>query len=368
MRRLRRAAETQARRLLCVLLVWFGALSAKAGTTRLLLMFDERTLQTIWYGGRAPSISLRLLSLLFCMLGGLRRRLYVTGLLPRVRLPVPVAVVGNVTVGGTGKTPLTIALVEALRERGYKPGVVSRGYGGTVREPLLLDAQTSPDVAGDEACLIFRATQAPVAVGRNRAAAARLLLAQGGVDVVVADDGLQHYRLHRDAEICVIDGERRFGNGRLLPAGPLREPQSRLACVGFCVCNGGEAQAGEVSMRLIGDAAVSLPDPACRRPLREFAGQRAHAVAGIGNPQRFFAQLRTLGIDVVEHPFPDHHAFTADDLDFGDDSPVLMTEKDAIKCAAFAQSQWWSVPVRAKLPAQFFDAVAARFAKPAPPR
>ena len=331
-------------------------------------MLDERKLQAVWYGGRAPSIGLRALSVLFTMLSGLRRRLYTAGVLPRVRLPVPVIVVGNITVGGTGKTPLTIALVEALRERGFRPGVVSRGHGGSAQAPMLLDARTPPQIVGDEACLIRRATHAPTAVGRDRAAAARLLLGQGDVNVVIADDGLQHYRLHRDVEICVIDGERRFGGGRLLPAGPLREPLARLASVDFRVCNGGQAQADEVAMALQGDEVVSLSDPSRRRPLREFSGQRVHAVAGIGNPRRFFAQLRAMGIDVSEHPFPDHHAFVASELAFGDDAPVLMTEKDAVKCAAFAQTQWWSVPVRAKLPAQFFDAVASCIANRARPR
>lgn len=328
-------------------------------------MFDAAQLQEIWYGRRTPSLVLRALSVLFASISGLRRRLYATGLLPRVRLPVPVIVVGNITTGGTGKTPLTIALVEALRECGFKPGVVSRGYGGSAREPVLLDANTLPELAGDEACLIHRATSAPVAVGRNRGAAARLLLGKGDVDVIVADDGLQHYRLHRDVEICVIDGERRFGNGCLLPAGPLREPLTRLASVDFRVCNGGQPQAGEVPMRLVGDAAASLSDPAHKRPLRDFAGRRVHAVAGIGNPQRFFAQLRAAGIDIVEHAFADHHAFTVADLVFGDDALVLMTEKDAVKCAAFAQPHWWSVPVRVELPASYFDALAAKLRKPA---
>jgi tetraacyldisaccharide 4'-kinase len=323
-------------------------------------VFDERELQQVWYGRRAASVWLRALSLLFGLLGGLRRRLYAAGFLPRVRLPVPVIVVGNITAGGTGKTPLTIALVEALRARGFKPGVVSRGYGGSAREPVLLDAQTTPELAGDEACLIRRATQVPVAVGRDRAAAARLLLEHGDVDVIVADDGLQHYRLHRDVEICVIDGERRFGNGRLLPAGPLREPLARLHSVDFRVCNGGQPQSGEVPMRLAGDECAAVGDPSKRKPLRDFSGQRVHAVAGIGNPARFFASLRTAGIDVVEHPFPDHHAFAAADLAFGDAAPVLMTEKDAIKCVAFAQPHWWSLPVRAELPTKFFDDLAAR--------
>ncbi|MBS0488079.1 MAG: tetraacyldisaccharide 4'-kinase [Proteobacteria bacterium] len=320
-------------------------------------MFDERELQSVWYGGRAPSLWLRALSLLFGTLRGLRQRLYATGLLPRVRLPVPVVVVGNITVGGTGKTPLTIALVEALRERGFKPGVVSRGYGGSARAAMGVDAHSDPAMVGDEARLIFDATHAPLAVGRDRVATAQLLLSSGEADVIVADDGLQHYRLHRDVEICVIDGERRFGNERLLPAGPLREPMARLQTVDFRVCNGGVAQVGEVPMTLVGDIALSMTG-AQQRPLREFAGHRVHVVAGIGNPSRFFAKLRDAGIDILEHAFSDHHAYAASDLAFGDELPVLMTEKDAVKCAAFARPNWWSVLVRAQLPPHFFDAVA----------
>lgn len=323
-------------------------------------MFDERELQAIWYGGKAPSLGLRILAAVYSGATVLRRWLYRSNVLRSMRLPVPVIVVGNISVGGTGKTPLTIALVEALRERGFKPGVVSRGYGSGAIATQILGANARPAQVGDEPVLIARATGVPVAVGRDRVATARLLLASGGVDVVVADDGLQHYRLRRDVEICVIDGERRFGNGRLLPAGPLREPQTRLASVHFRVCNGGEAQSNEVPMRLVGDTVESMADTARARPLREFAGQRVHAVAGIGNPQRFFTQLHAAGIAVIEHPFPDHHAFTAPELDFGHGMPVLMTEKDAVKCGAFAQPHWWSVPVRAELPAAFFDAVADR--------
>ncbi|HEX8778683.1 MAG TPA: tetraacyldisaccharide 4'-kinase [Rhodanobacter sp.] len=314
-------------------------------------------LSTIWYGtGRSPWWTWPLAGL-YGALGALRRVLYRAGLLRRVRLPVPVIVIGNLTAGGTGKTPLTIALGEALRARGFRPGVVSRGHGGRQRGPMLLEGTPDPTMVGDEPCLIH-ASGVPVAVGRDRPAAAQRLVADG-CDLVIADDGLQHYRLARDVEICVIDGGRRFGNGRLLPAGPLREPLRRLSRVDLRVCNGDTPQAGEYPMRLAGGDAATL-DGVRRQPLADFTGRRVHAVAGIGNPARFFASLRDAGIEVVEHAFPDHHAFVASDLAFGDELPVLMTDKDAVKCAGFAQPHWWRVPVRAELPMEFFDAVLAR--------
>ncbi|WHZ18373.1 MAG: tetraacyldisaccharide 4'-kinase [Rhodanobacteraceae bacterium] len=322
------------------------------------------SLQQCWYGNSPSPWWTLLLAALYGGVTASRRTLYRRGWLKRVRMPVPVVVVGNIVAGGAGKTPLTIALVQGLRDRGWKPGVVSRGYGGTALEPTLLDAQPDPSVAGDEPALIRLRTGLPVAVGADRAAAARLLLAQG-VDVIVADDGLQHYALARDVEICVVDGVRRTGNGRLLPAGPLREPESRLRAVDFVVCNGGETHGGEIAMRLVLDAAVSLADPARKQPLASFAGQRVHAVAGIGHPPRFFEALRSLGIDVVAHPFPDHHRYVAADLGFGDGLPVLMTEKDMVKCRAFAKGNAWAVPVTAELPASFFDAVVARLKRPA---
>jgi|SRR5580765_3119822 tetraacyldisaccharide 4'-kinase len=319
-------------------------------------------LPRIWYDNAPPPLWLRALVPVYRTLRVLHRAPYALGWKKSQRLPVPVIVVGNITVGGTGKTPLVIALVEELRARGRRPGVISRGYGGTADSAELLDAHSIAARVGDEPVLIRAATEVPVAVGRDRAAAGRLLLANHDCDVLVADDGLQHLALFRDAEICVIDGERRFGNGLLLPAGPLRDPLSRLDSVDFRVCNGGHAQVGEVPMQLAGDMAVSLRDAGVQKPLRDFAGRRVHAVAGIGNPARFFAMLRSAGIEVVEHAFADHYAYAAGDLEFGDDAPVLMTAKDAVKCRAFARADCWQVPVRANLPQAFFDAVCARLA------
>jgi len=315
------------------------------------------TLESAWYAGaRSPWWTWPLM-VPYSGMVRLRGWLYRSGVLRSVRLPVPVVVVGNLSVGGTGKTPLTIAMVEALRARGYRPGVVSRGHGGSQREPLLLGDAPDPAHVGDEPCLIH-AGGAPVAVGRDRPAAARLLL-DAGCNVLVADDGLQHYRLARDVEICVIDGMRRFGNRRLLPAGPLREPMSRLQRVDLRVCNGVVAETGEYLMQLRGGDVVALGDGR-RQPLASFSGQQVHAVAAIGNPQRFFDSLRAVGIEVIEHAFADHHPFAAADLAFADDLPVLMTDKDAVKCQRFAQPNWWRVPVHAELPPAFIDALVQR--------
>jgi tetraacyldisaccharide 4'-kinase len=261
-------------------------------------------------------------------------------------LPVPVVVVGNLSVGGTGKTPLVCWLVSHLAERGFKPGVVTRGYGGASADPRIIDASAGPDAVGDEPILLVRRTGAPVAVGRDRPAAAQLLV-NAGCDVVVSDDGLQHYALARDCEIVVIDGERRFGNGSLLPAGPLREPKDRLAAADAVVVNGGRAPIdGAFSMRLEAGSVSSVAGGAVKA-LDDFAGLTVHAVAGIGNPQRFFDMLRAHGILVVAHPLPDHARLRAADISFGDQCPVFMTEKDAVKCAGIAGPHHWYVPVTA---------------------
>ncbi|HEV2681471.1 MAG TPA: tetraacyldisaccharide 4'-kinase [Rhodanobacter sp.] len=315
------------------------------------------TLESAWYGGgRAPWWA-RPLATLYGGVIRLRGGLYRADVLRSVHLPVPVIVIGNLSVGGTGKTPLTITVVAALRARGYRPGVVSRGYGGSQREPLLLGDTPNPAQVGDEPCLIH-ASGVPVAVGRNRPMAARLLL-DAGCNVLVADDGLQHYALARDVEICVIDGVRRFGNGRLLPVGPLREPLSRLQRVDLRVCNGGVAEDGEYLMQLRGGDVVALSDGRVQS-LTSFRGQHVHAAAAIGNPQRFFDSLRAAGITPIEHSFADHHDFAAADLDFADGLPVLMTDKDAVKCQRFAQAHWWRVPVQADLPQAFYEALDER--------
>lgn len=317
------------------------------------------TLQRCWYEDRAPPWWTLPISTLYGSLARMRRALFRRGWKHVERLPVPVIVVGNLTAGGAGKTPLVIALVEALRALDFKPGVVSRGYGGSAQAPMLLNDDPDPRVTGDEPALIKLRTGVPIAIGRDRPPAAKLLL-DARVDVIIADDGLQHYALARDVEICVVDGDRRFGNGKLLPAGPLREPLSRLRQMDFVVCNGDEAHPGEIPMRLQTAPLINLRDPSQTASLETFAGKRVHAIAGIGHPQRFFEMLRGHDVDVIEHPFPDHHAHAAIELAFGDGLPLLMTEKDGVKCRAFAEADWWNVPVRAELPQSFIDQLVSK--------
>jgi len=319
----------------------------------------ERWLLRRWYGGVAPGPGLKLLSLLFGGAVALRSWLYRRGLLRTHRLRVPVVVVGNLVAGGTGKTPLTIALARGLVAQGWRPGIVSRGYGRRSRDPVRATAGVPPELCGDEPLLIARQTGLPVFVDSDRVAAARRLVAEG-CNLIIADDGLQHRRLGRDVEIEVIDGERRHGNGRLMPAGPLREPAGRR--VDLRVANGGPAGEGEWPMRLVLGAAEPLEGgPA--RPLSSFVGAPVHAVAGIGHPGRFFDALRAQGLSPIEHPFPDHHLFVQDDLRFSPAHPLLMTEKDAVKCADFPLHAAYAVPVRAELPAGFFVQLHERLAE-----
>jgi tetraacyldisaccharide 4'-kinase len=309
-------------------------------------MSVQAWLNRVWYERASPPWWLLPLSLSYGAAAGARRYLYSKQLRKSTRVASPVVVVGNLSVGGTGKTPLVCWLVARLQELGFKPGVVTRGYGGSSESVRLVDSSADPGIVGDESLLLARRTGVPVAIGRDRPSAAQLLV-NAGCDVVVSDDGLQHYALARDCEIVVVDGERRFGNGRLLPAGPLRESEARLRRVDAVVVNGGHAQLeGALSMRLEAKDALSLTGGAIKT-LREFAGHSVHAVAGIGNPERFFNMLRGYGIEVVGHPLPDHARLRAADISFPDGRPVLMTEKDAVKCAGFAGAQHWYVPVTA---------------------
>jgi tetraacyldisaccharide 4'-kinase len=288
--------------------------------------------------------------------GGLiyaRRAAYRAGVARAERLPVPVIVVGNLTVGGTGKTPLVLWLAQFLRAHGRAPGILCRGYGGTLRSPRHVAPDADALECGDEPVLLAQRSGCPVWIGADRAAAARALLAtRPACDVLLCDDGLQHYALARDVEICVVDAARGFGNGWLLPAGPLREPLSRLAQVDALVVNGTAApppagQAPCFAMRLEGREFRNALDPSCRTGPEGFRGKRVHAIAGIGNPQRFFDHLRALGLEVTPHIFPDHHPFAASDLALPGAEALVMTEKDAVKCRRFAAAWHWVLPVDA---------------------
>ncbi len=307
-------------------------------------MSAQSWLNSIWYGGVAPPWWLTPLSTAYAAVSKLRRLAYARHWVRSTRLSCPVIVVGNLTVGGTGKTPLVSWLAGQLAERGFRPGVVTRGYGGSSRAARLVQASDDPEIAGDEAILLARRSRAPIATGRNRPAAAQLLV-NAGCNVILSDDGLQHYALQRDCEIIVVDGDRRFGNGRLLPLGPLREAPARLKSANAIVLNGGDAPSdGAMRMRLLATDAIALKYGTAK-PLREFSGQTVHAIAAIGNPQRFFALLRAAGIGVLEHPLPDHKQLKIGDISFPDDLPVLMTEKDAVKCQGIAGPHHWFVPV-----------------------
>jgi tetraacyldisaccharide 4'-kinase len=317
-------------------------------------MSVQSWLNDIWYERAAPPWWLLPLSLIYEAVVVSRRRFYAMRKPTRVSLPV--VVVGNLSVGGTGKTPLVCWLVARLADLGFKPGVVTRGYGGSAGSIRLAAPSDAPGVVGDESVLLARRSSVPVAIGRDRPAASQLLV-NAGCDVIVSDDGLQHYALARDCEIVVIDGDRLFGNGRLLPAGPLRENRSRLAAADAVVVNGGRALlGGALSMRLEAKRALSLIGGAVKR-LDEFAGHSVHAVAGIGNPQRFFNMLRARGIEVTGHPLPDHARLQASDISFADGLPVLMTEKDAVKCELIAGPQHWYVPVTASFTEAESDAL-----------
>jgi tetraacyldisaccharide 4'-kinase len=313
------------------------------------------SLQHLWTRTGVLTVLLSPLAALFSIVTRLRRLAYRRGWLAAVSVGVPVIIVGNITAGGSGKTPLVIWLVNWLRAQGYRPGVVSRGYGGTTRGCAAVQPDSSPAVVGDEPLLIRVKTGVPVVVGRDRVAAARTLLARHpGMDVIVADDGLQHYRLRRDIEIVLVDGQRRFGNGLPLPAGPLREPRSRLTEADFVVVKG-EGAAGETSMRFVNFRLRRLQNGALFEPA-SFAGRTVHAIAGIAAPGGFFDQLRGLGMTVIEHPQPDHAVLGAQMLDFGDDLAVVMTGKDAVKCLPFAHSRCYALDFDVRLD----DAFAAR--------
>lgn len=317
-------------------------------------------LPRLWYRRSLalPLLPLLPLSWLFRGLVRFRRFLFRLGLLRSCRLPVPVVVVGNLTVGGSGKTPLVLWLVEALRAQGWRPGIISRGYGGSAEGVRVVAPDSDSAAVGDEPLLLARRSRAPVVVGRDRVAAGQALLAaHPECNVIVSDDGLQHYRLQRAVELVVFDG-RGGGNQQLLPAGPLREPMRRLNSVTAVVWNApvpsGALPVGvppQFRMILSAQRFHALSDASCQCTADDLRGKRLHAVAGIGDPSRFFVQLAQLGLEFEPHPFPDHHPYCPDDLAFAATGVLLMTEKDAVKCAAMNLGEAWVLPVSAMVEA-----------------
>lgn len=310
-------------------------------------------LQRAWYE-RAPGYQLLLpLTFLYALVVAVRRLLYRSGWMHSVRLPVPVIVVGNIVAGGAGKTPVTLFIAQGLRARGFEPAIVSRGYGRE-DESRILEVTAASDArdVGDEPLLLSRRSGCTVIVGADRVAAARIAIEQGA-DTIIADDGLQHYRLARDFEVCVVDASRGLGNGWQLPAGPLREPAGRLRSVDAVLLNAADSSvqfdAGPYGhaapvFTLDANAACRL-DGATKRPLDEFSGTPVHAVAGIGNPERFFRLLEGRGLSIERHALPDHGTFDPSAPEFSDGRPVLVTEKDAVKLGTNGSASYWYVPV-----------------------
>ena len=306
-------------------------------------------------------------SILFGVIVWLRRLLHANGLLPQSRLRVPVVVVGNLIAGGSGKTPVVIALVQTLAAAGYRPGVVSRGYGGSVEGTLRVTPDTDPAIAGDEPVLIAKRAGCPVWVGRKRVAAAEALLATDPeCDLIICDDGLQHLALARNFEIAVFD-ERGAGNGWLLPSGPLREPLSRLAAIDVVLYQGSAtapvAHAHAFPFSLVGDDFLRVAGNDATKAAA-FAGKQVVAIAGIGNPQRFFAALEALGIRAQCRAFPDHYAYRSEDLAYPQADAILMTEKDAVKCVGIASPTAWALRVDAKLPATLVNRILEKIDGP----
>ncbi len=316
-------------------------------------MLTKQFIENIWYSKHPFAIVLLPLSWLYSLIIFLRRLCYQSGLIAVNQIDVPVIIVGNISVGGTGKTPLVIWLADYFKKKGYKPGIISRGYGGKLSgKSQQVRPDSNPDLVGDEPVLIAKRTNCPVAIAVQRRRAAEELIEYCDCDLILCDDGMQHYSLGRDIEIAVIDGQRRFGNGHCLPAGPLREPISRLGNVDFVVSKY-IAGRHEYKMEYTYGDLVSLMNPDRTQPISSLNGQSVHAISGIGNPDRYYSYLRNNKLHIISHDFPDHHPFTKNDVIFDDGLAVVMTEKDAVKCINFATENHWYLPISARLPDSF---------------
>ena len=303
-----------------------------------------KSIEHYWYSQNIIAWLLLPLSFVFCILSFFRRVLFKLNILKSYQAPVPVFIIGNISVGGTGKTPLIIELVKQLQQKGFKPAVISRGYGSQADSyPYQVTQHSRASEAGDEPLLIFRRTQCPLVIGADRRADIEYLLQHNDCDIILSDDGLQHYALRRDVEIAVVDSSRYLGNGFCLPAGPLRERAARLRSVDMVLYNGGQ-QATNMQIKAAAPQALFSHDSTTG-----LSPQKIHAVAGIGNPQRFFDLLSSLGYEIIPHIFSDHYQYQETDLLFDDNLNVLMTEKDAVKCLAFNLPRHWFLPIEVKL-------------------
>jgi len=336
----------------------------------------QRWLETLWYSKTTNALIrggllLLPLTVLYCLVNVLQR--WNQSKQP-VKISLPVIVVGNITVGGTGKTPLCIALAKGLKQAGFKPVIITRGYGGQASQwPQRVTPQSDPNLVGDEAVLLASRTGVPVYAGADRLASIKQSQQDQAGDVIISDDGMQHYRLPRDIQIAVLDGQRLLGNGLCLPAGPLREPKKRLQDCDYLIINSTTDNSSAAAlpelprylMQLKGDTLVNLQTGESRQ-LADFSGKQVHAVAGIGHPERFFNTLSQAGLRLVSHPFPDHHAFKAEDFTFNDNGkqlPIVMTEKDAVKCTPFANATMWYLPVNAVIDQTFLKKVVEQLQK-----
>lgn len=305
----------------------------------------EDKIRAIWYGNQAPGLLSRMLSKVFQKITTIRRKLYQIGIFRSTQLKVPVIIVGNITAGGGGKTPMVIWLVNHLKELGYKPGIISRGYGGKRKvEPMFVTPHADSHASGDEPLLMAQKTNVPVMVGKDRSKAGKQIIAQYNVNVIVSDDGMQHYALKRDLEFVMLDSRWQTGNNKFLPAGPLREPLSRLSEADLVIYKGYMPNKHHYELGIA--SVYPLGQPSKSVDIKSFRSQKIHAVAGIANPSSFFNLLSKEGLAIIKKPLPDHHVITAEDICFDDDIPVMITEKDAVKCSQFKSGNIWVVQLK----------------------
>ena len=305
----------------------------------------QQELNKIWYEEKSIPLRYKFLSGIFGFVSRFRKKLYSVGILKSPKIKCPVVIVGNISVGGVGKTPMVIWLVNKLQSQGLKVGVVSRGYGGKrEHEPLLVIPQTSAKASGDEALLIAKHTNAPVYVGKNRVKAAKKLLLDYRVDIIIADDGLQHYALKRDLEVVLIDSKYGLGNEKLLPAGPLREDKSRLDNVDIVLYKGKKQDAHYFEYEPL--MVYELGNIKNQKNIKSFRSQQINAVAGIAHPDSFFSMLSKNGLAIIKNPLDDHQELTEDHFKFDNDDPIFITEKDAVKCHGMKLKNVWVVVLK----------------------